>query len=372
MKIQAAVLHAPGAPLRLETLTLEPPRDHEILVRLVATGVCHTDVVMLDRPFPVAQPIVLGHEGAGVVQAVGRSVSQVAVGDRVILSYNACGHCPSCLDHAPAYCHDAVATNFLGQRADGSTALKLEQQAVRHQFFGQSSFATHSLCTERNVVKVPSHVPDAVFPLLGPMGCGLQTGAGAVLNVLKPGPGQSLVVFGTGAVGLAAVMAARAVGATRIIAVDRLADRLDLARELGAHHTINATEHDDLAAAIRGIVPAGADRALDTTGVMPVLRQALACLAPRGICGYLGAVAAGTELAIDVRDVMLGGKTLRGIVQGDANPQILIPALIELHLQGRFPFERLVKRYPFERIQDAIADARSGVAIKPVLEFEAG
>lgn len=371
MQIQAAVLHQPNTPLVLETLELEAPREDEILVRLVATGICHTDLAVMGRPFAVPQPIVLGHEGAGVVQAVGRAVRKVKTGDRVVMSYNACGQCPSCRQHAAAYCHEVVATNFLGQRADGSTALSLRGQPVRHNFFGQSSFATHALCTDRNVVKVPDSVPDTVFPLLGPMGCGLLTGAGAVLNVLKPGPGQSLVVFGTGAVGLAAVMAARVVGATQIIAVDKVPARLEMARELGAHHTINAADTADVAAAVRNRTGYGVDRALDTTGVMAVLRQAVAALAPRGVCGFLGAVAPGTELALDVRDMMMGGKTLRGIVQGDATPEVLIPALIELHAQGRFPFDRMVRFYAFEEIQQALDDASSGRTIKPVLRFAA-
>lgn len=232
MKIKAAVLHAPHTSLCIETLQLDEPRDDEIQVRLVATGVCHTDISMMGRPFPVQQPIVLGHEGAGFVEAVGRGVSKVKPGDRVVMSFNACGHCPSCHAHAPSYCYDFAGTNFVGQRPDGSTALSLAGAPVRHNFFGQSSFATHSLCTERNVVKVPASVPDGMFEMLGPLGCGIQTGAGAVINVLKPQMGQSLVVFGAGAVGMAAIMAAKAIGVGNLIAVDRLPQRLALAEEL--------------------------------------------------------------------------------------------------------------------------------------------
>lgn len=369
MKIKAAVLNAPHAALRIETLELEEPRHDEILVRLVATGVCHTDISMIGRPFPVQQPIVLGHEGAGIVEAVGGGVTKVQAGDRVVMSYNACGHCPSCNAHAPSYCHNFAGANFVGQRPDGSTALSLNGAPVRHNFFGQSSFATHSLCTERNVVKVSASVPDAIFEILGPLGCGIQTGAGAVINVLKPQMGQSLVVFGAGAVGMAAIMAAKAIGVGTLIAVDRVPQRLELAQELGASHVLDASQSGDIAAQVKQITRHGADFSLDTTGVVAVTRQALDCLAPRGFCGFVGGAPAGSELAVDVRDMMLNGKTLRGIVEGDANPDVFIPAMVEMQARGRFPFERLVQIYPFESVNEAIADSKSGRTVKPVLKF---
>lgn len=371
MQIQAAVLNEPNGALQIETLTLEAPRAREIRVRLVATGVCHTDISVMGRPFPVAQPIVLGHEGAGVVEAVGSAVTKVQVGDRVVLSFNFCGECPSCQRHAPSYCHYFFGQNFLGQRRDGSTALSRQGQPVRHQFFGQSSFATHCLCTELNVVKVPHSVPDDLFELLGPLGCGIQTGAGAVINVLQPQLGESVVVFGTGAVGMAGLMAAKAVGAATLIAVDRVPERLALAAELGATHTVLADGQTDVVARIREITGGGAHCSLDTTAVSAVLRQALDCLGPLGRCGFVGGAPVGTTLEVDVRDVMLQGKTLRGIVEGDANADAFIPTLIRMQAQGRFPFEKLMKIYPFSDIGQAIADARTGVTIKPVLRMPA-
>lgn len=369
MHITAAVLNAPGTPLVIEPLEIEAPRDREIRVRLVATGVCHTDISVMGRPFPVDQPIVLGHEGAGVVESVGSAVSKVKVGDRVVLSYNFCGECPSCQRHAPSYCQYFFGTNFLGQRRDGSTALSRDGQPVRHNFFGQSSFATHCLCTEQNVVKVPDSVPHELFELLGPLGCGIQTGAGAIINVLKPQMGESVVVFGTGAVGMAGLMAARAIGAATIVAVDRVADRLALAAELGATHTVLADGDTDVVARIRDITGGGADCSLDTTAVSTVLRQALDCLGPLGRCGFVGGAPVGTQLEVDVRDVMLNGKTLRGIVEGDANADAFIPDLIRMQAQGRFPFEKLMKIYPFESIHQAIADSCAGLTVKPVLRM---
>lgn len=368
LKVRAAVLEAPGAPLLLDELELESPRDQEVRVRIVATGVCHTDISVIQRPFPVAQPIVLGHEGAGVVESVGRSVTKVRPGDRVVLSFNFCGRCESCASHAPSYCEYFFGSNFLGQRPDGSTALSRRGQPVRHNFFGQSSFATHCIATEHNVVKVPDSVPDTLFPLLGPLGCGIQTGAGAIVNVLRPGLGQSVAVFGTGAVGLAAVMAARALGAGTIVAVDKLDSRLELALQLGATHVINAGSTPAVAAEIKRLTGGrGVDVSLDTTAVSAVLRQAIDALAPLGRCGFVGGAPVGTSLEVDVRDMMLQGKTLRGIVEGDSNADAFIPALIRMQEQGRFPFERLMRTYPLEQVQAAIDDARTGVTVKPVL-----
>ncbi len=370
MNITAAVLNAPNTSLSLETLELEAPRAREIRVRLVATGVCHTDISVMGRPFPVDQPIVLGHEGAGIVESVGSAVTKVKAGDRVVLSYDFCGECPSCQRQAPSYCQYFFGSNFLGQRADGSTALSRQGQPVRHRFFGQSSFASHCLCSENNVVKVPDDVPDALFELLGPLGCGIQTGAGAILNVLKPQMGESVVVFGTGAVGMAGLMAAKAVGATTVIAVDRVPERLTLATQLGATHTVLADATVDVVARIREITGRGADCSLDTTAVSAVLRQAVDCLGPLGRCGFVGGAPVGAKVEMDVRDMMLNGKTLRGIVEGDSNADAFIPDMLQLQARGAFPFEKLMKVYPFEQIGQAIEDARSGKTVKPVLRMK--
>lgn len=366
-KITAAVLDAPNESLRIQELDIEAPHHNEIRVRVLATGVCHTDISVMRRPFPVDQPIVLGHEGAGIVEAVGQSVTKVKVGDRVLMSFNSCGHCNTCKANATSYCHDFFGTNFLGQRSDGSTALSRKGAPVRHNFFGQSSFASYSICTERNVVRVPDSVSDDLFQICGPLGCGLQTGAGAIVNVLKPALAESVVVFGTGAVGLAGVMAARAMGASTVIAVDRVKQRLELAHDVGATHSVLAQDGVDVVANIVELTHGGANVSLDTTAVSSVLRQAIDCLAPLGRCGFVGGAPAGATLEVDVRDMMLNGKTLRGIIEGDSNADVFIPKLLEMQANGMFPFEKLVKVYPFEQINQAIADAVSGKTVKPVV-----
>ncbi|MGH8822042.1 MAG: NAD(P)-dependent alcohol dehydrogenase [Rhodoferax sp.] len=368
MQIKAAVVRATHAPMSLETLDLEDVREHEILVRLVSTGVCHTDLAMRDQAFPVPQPIVLGHEGAGVVERVGRMVAKVQVGDHVVMSFNSCGHCPSCNEHEPTYCHDFFGSNFAGVRADGTSPLSKGKERIHGNFFGQSSFATYSICTERNIVKVPREAP---LELLGPLACGIQTGAGAVINALKPHMGQSLAIFGSGSVGMSALMAARAIGLTTIIAVDLVNERLELARALGATHVINPSMTPDTVAEIKKITGHGVNFSFETTGSPKVLRQAVEALAPRGTCGFVGAAPLGTEVSLDVMDIMAQGKKLRGIVEGDSIPDVFIPRLIELHRQGRFPFDKLVTFYPFERINDAINDSESGKVVKPVVRMPA-
>lgn len=371
MKITAAVTRAPAAPMSLELVDLQPPRDGEILVKLVATGICHTDIAMRDQAYPVPQPIVLGHEGAGIVMATGPAVTKVRPGDHVVMTFNSCGHCPSCREHLPGYCHDFFGHNFGGSRPDGTSPLSRPGEHLHGNFFGQSSFASHALCHERNVVRVRDDVP---LELLGPLACGIQTGAGAIINALRVGVGQTLAVFGAGSVGLSAVMAARLSGVGTIIAVDVIETRLALAKELGATDVIQARTTQgatDVVAAIRAITGYGVDFSLETTGLLPVVRQAIDALAPRGTCGILGASPAGSELAINLPDIMTAGRRIQGIVEGDSNPDVFIPRLIELYRQGRFPFDRLIRFYSFADINQAIHDSEHGVAVKPVVRFPA-
>jgi len=365
MQIRAAVTRAPGAPMSLETLELDDPRAGEILVRVVATGVCHTDLVVSQGMLPTPQPVVLGHEGAGIVETVGKGVTKVVPGDHVVMSFNSCGVCPSCVDGAETYCHDFFAHNFLAARSDGSTALRSGADSVHSNFFGQSSFATHALCHERNVVKVPTDVP---LELLGPLACGIQTGAGAVMNALRVGPGASFAVFGTGSVGLSAIMAARLVGAGTIIAVDIDKGRLAVAETLGATHTIDSTSLD-ATAEIMQITGSGLNFALDTTGLAPVIRSAVDSLAPRGTCGILGASAPGSEITLDEVHFMSGGRRLMGIVEGESHPDTFIPELIDLYRSGDFPFDKLVTFYDLDQIDDAIHDCEIGTTIKPIVRM---
>lgn len=367
MEVTAAVARGVGAPFVMERVTLEDPRPDEVRVRLVATGICHTDISMRDHKiYPVPHPVVLGHEGAGIVEAVGDAVTKVEVGDHVILTSASCGHCPSCQASLPFYCYEFNELNFAGHRKDGSSPFSKNGEVINY-YQGQSSFATHTVIRERAVVKVPD---DAPLEMLGPLGCGIITGAGGIINSLQVGVDDSVAVFGTGSVGLSAIMAAKLVGAGTIIAVDLVDTRLALARELGATHTVNpAREH--VAATVRRLTGVGVDYSFDTTANMKVLRQAMDILAPRGTCGFVGGAPAGMEVAIDVEKIMTGGRTIRGIIEGDANPDVFLPQLTDLFVKGRFPIDRLVTFYPFAEINQAVEDSLSGKVVKPILRFDA-
>jgi aryl-alcohol dehydrogenase len=353
-KIRAAVLRKKGGPLKIGSLEMEGPRDDEVLVRLVASGICRTDIDLCDDWDEADMPVVLGHEGAGLVEEVGKSVRHVKRGDPVVLSYQSCGHCRPCRSGNPAHCQYGYEVNFGFQRLDGSNALS--RSGVRGHFFGQSSFATLSLATERNLVKVSRDLP---LEILSPLGCGLQTGAGTVMNSLKVSAGASIAIFGTGAVGLAAVMAARIVGANPIIGIDIKPNRLKLAPNLGATHVID-NRRQDVAARISQITGRGVDYVVETTGIPKMHQLAIDVLNPHGMVALLTGEA-GTDLPE-------GRKTL-GIIEGDAVPQLFIPKLIELYQTGQFPFDRLIKFYDFGDINRAIADAKRGETIKPVLRI---
>ena len=360
MEITAAVSR-PGVPEpQLEQVELEAPRAGEMLVRIVAVGICHTDVhEHPGRHSP--QPIVLGHEGAGVVEALGEGVRGFAIGDHVVMSGSSCGACPSFLANKPSYCDLAMPLSFGGKRLDGSTSLSSDGEKLHSHFFGQSSFATHAIVPERTAVKVDKDLP---LEKLGPLACGVITGAGSVIEALKVGSGDTIAIFGVGGVGLSAVMAARLVGAKRIVAVDINQDRLDLALELGATDIIRA-DGNDVAKAIRAITGRGMDYSLNTTNVPAVHSIALECLAMNGTAGFVAAPRG--EWAPQMFAMLAGGRQLRGILGGDANPRTFLPMLIDYWRQGRFPFDRLIETYRFDEIGRAFHDIEEGRVIKPVL-----
>jgi aryl-alcohol dehydrogenase len=359
----AAVVEEKDAPFVLQEVEVGELRADEVMIDVKASGICHTDLGAQAGGFPTPLPCVLGHEGAGIVAAIGAAVGGLAVGDRVAMSYASCGGCSNCLIGRPMYCVEFLPRNFLAQRTDGSTALSRHGTPLSSQFFGQSSFATQAVCHQRSVVKIDAEIP---FELLAPFGCGIQTGAGAVLNVLRPGPSASLVVLGAGAVGMSAVMAARLIGCGTIIAVDLIPGRLDLARELGATHTVDARDHDPVEA-VRTITGGGADFSLECTGNPTVLRQAVDLLGSDATCGVIGAPPFGTDVALDVNELIALGRTVRGIVEGESIPQLFIPQLVDLWSQGRFPVQRLVGTFGFEQINHAVEQMTNGTVIKPVI-----
>jgi aryl-alcohol dehydrogenase len=362
----AALLRDVGAPLEIEEVQVSAPREGEILVRMRGVGICHTDISAAHGVIPIPLPAVLGHEGSGVVAAIGPGVDSLAVGDHVALSFDHCGQCPQCSGGHPAYCEMFAPLNYFGTRLDGSVTMHQGDDDVYGNWFGQSSFATHAIASAHNAVKVADDLP---LEILGPLGCGLQTGAGSVLKVLEPKAGEGIIVFGLGAVGLGAVMAAKAVGCEPIIAVDLNPRRLELAIELGATHTINPTETDDLLWTVQEMAAPGVHHAFDAVGLGPVIRQALESLRSPGHCVTVGFQGLENEITVD-QGHLLVGRRLSGVVEGDADPQTFIPELIELYRDGKFPFDRLVKTFPFSQINEAIHASESGEVVKPVVIFD--
>ena len=365
MKITAAVSRTSTTPPALEQLELGEPRADEILVRVVAAGICHTDLHShFDCGWPGPKPSVYGHEGAGVVEKVGEAVTHVKVGDHVVLSGGSCGNCPACLKGEPTYCTEAMPRSFGCCRMDGSTALEAGGERIGSHFFAQSSFATHMIAHGRGAVPVPKDIP---LQLVAPMACGIITGAGAVIEELKVRPGQSIVVFGVGGVGMAAVMAARICGASTIVAVDIVEDRCELAKQVGATHAVHSNGGDTLAA-IREILPQGADFSFNTTVADEVFSLAMLVLGNRGTAGFV--TRPNGDWQPDMMNMLAGGKRLLGILGGSANPRLFIPKLIEFWRQGLLPLEKLVTTYPFANFEKAWHDCEAAAVVKPVLVME--
>ncbi|QEE60570.1 NAD(P)-dependent alcohol dehydrogenase [Salinibacterium sp. dk2585] len=368
MKIQALVVEEQDAPFEQQEVELEAPGRGEALVRIAAVGVCHTDLISREGDMGVTFPAILGHEGAGVVEQVGEGVTQVAVGDKVIIGWPSCGECRNCLDGEPRYClrtGDALVSGrrFKGEQA-GTSAYSRDGQTLSGHFFGQSSFATYSLTRADALVKVPGDTP---VELLGPLACGLGTGAGAVLNETRPRLGDSLLIVGVGAVGLAAIMAATNTGATTIIAADVHDNRLAMAREFGATHTINSRDND-LVEEVATITGSTVDFAYDCTGVIPVIEKMADTVGMLGTLVLIGGAPAGARFSLDHLST-LWGKRVVGVLGGGGRSGQLIPALVELFKQGRFPFDKLVRYYEFDQIEQALADSKSGEVIKPILRL---
>ncbi len=364
-KARAAVVRKTGAPWTIEDVEVAAPREDEVLVRMVGTGICHTDIACRTG-FPVPMPIVLGHEGAGVIEEVGAKVTGLKAGDHVVLSFDSCGKCHNCEQHQPAYCFDFYPRNLAGMRsADGSATVTEAGLPLNAVFFCQSSFATYAIARAVNTIRIDKDLP---LEIMGPLGCGIQTGAGAAVNALGVKAGDSLAIFGGGAVGLSAMLGARAVNAGTVIVVEPNIARGKLALELGATHVINPKEITDVLAEIKRLC-GGVNYAIDTTGIPAVMGVAIEALLPRGMLGLLGVPPPDATLPGNLFSMLVRGVGARYIVEGDSDPQEFIPRMIGWYKAGKFPFDRLVKKFPFDQINEAAHASETGEVIKPVLVF---
>lgn len=365
MQITAAVAREKFGAFSIEQVELTEPRADELLVKIAASGMCQTDQHGRDGYYNTPLPAVFGHEGAGVVQAIGKGVTRFKPGDHVILSFPWCGGCPNCRRQMEAHCQHSFDLKMNGTRADGSTLISQGGKPIYSAFFQQSSFATHAIANERYAIKIRN---DAPLDLLGPFACSGQTGAGAVLNSLKPRPGDSIAVFGVGAVGLSSLMAAKIAGCDPIIAVDIHDKRLALARELGATHTINHSGRNDVVQEIRKITGGGVRHSIETSAHPAVLREAVEVLMPAGTCVLLGSAPPGSEVTIDM-PFLQNGRSVHGVMQGESRPSEFIPKLVDYLMAGAMPVEKMISFYPLAEINRAAEDSNTGAVIKPVLRM---
>lgn len=366
MKVKAALTTKPGE-LKVTTIELDDPKASEVLVKVTACGVCHTDSAGLYQFIPVTLPAVFGHEAVGVVEKVGDAVDTLEVGDHVIMSFPSCGVCDCCKRNRPYACDIKNDLFFNGSYKDGTKRLKIKDKSVS-SFFGQGGFADHVVVDARNAVKVDK---DVDLPALCSLGCGVQTGVGSVLNGLNPEPGSSLVVFGCGAVGISAVMAAKIAGCSRIIAVDVVEDRLKLCLEVGATDVINAKECADVCEAVRKLTGGrGANYSVECSGIPVQTLNAVNCLDVLGKA-VIASVTGDAKVEVELEaSLMNPSRTLSGLVEGGSNPQTFIPQLVKFYKEGRLPVDKMVKYYKFDDIVQAFEDSKSGVTIKPVLLME--
>lgn len=362
IRASAAVLRALDRPHTIEEVTLEEPGEDQIVVQVAATGFCHSDAVARAPKFAEKlYPMITGHEAAGVVEWAGSNVSGIEVGDHVVLTFAYCGECSQCSENHPAYCETFVQRNILGLLATGgAVATDADGKPVMARWFGQSTFATRAVVDARSAVVVDRDLP---LDVLAPLGCGIITGAGTVLNVLAVQPGTSVAIFGVGSVGLAALLAAKVAGAESVIAVDLHPSRLELATELGATATILGGDNDSVAEQIRKLTVQGTHYSIDTTGVPDVILSAIQSMRPRGVCASVG-IQTG-DVVLDAH--ALNGKQLVSVIEGDSDPRTFIPHLIQLWRDGRFPFDRMLEKFPFAAINEAEKASLEGRAVKPVL-----
>jgi len=364
--MKAAILYQPKSPLKIEDIEIPQPSDDEVLVKVKAVGVCHTDFHPIKGDMPLPMPVILGHEGAGIVEKVGARITTLKPGDHVILSVMpSCGKCRYCAVGKPFLCEKAGPLIFTGTMLDGTTRLKKKDGQTLYHFFAQSSFAEYCVVNESTAVKVRDDIP---LEEIATLGCGATTGIGAIVNTAQVEAGASVAIFGCGGVGLSAIMAAKMVGAGKIIAVDILDNKLDMAKEFGATHPINSSKEDP-AEKIKQITGGGCDYALEVIGNVNVMAQAYDSIRPGGKLVIVGAAPVGAKVSFDAF-TLLFGKTIVGTAGGHLRPSIDIPRYVELYAEGKLPLNKLVSRkLPLEEINKAFEAMEKGEVARSIIVF---
>jgi alcohol dehydrogenase len=358
--------YAASRPLELAELELDGPGRGELLVRVRAAGLCHSDLSVIDGSRPRAMPMVLGHEAAGEVVEVGSGVADVAPGDHVVLSFvPACGDCPPCVAGKGWLCEPGAAANVAGTLLSGARRLRDGGGASINHHLGVSAFCDHAVVSARSAVKVDAALP---FELAALFGCAVLTGVGAVTNAARVEPGESVAIFGLGGVGLAALLGARAAGAGSIVAVDRIESKLALALELGASAAVPAGP--EAVEAVREATGGGADKAIETVGSASVLAEAYAATRRGGTTVTVGLPHPEQMLSIPAVGLVIEERTLRGCYLGSGLPSVEIPRLVAMHRDGRLPVERLLSaRIGLDRINESFDALAAGEVVRQVVVF---
>lgn len=368
MRFKAAILHATGQPLRVETVEAEPRAADDVVVRIGATSLCHTDLEVIEGQLPYPLPIVLGHEAAGTIEAVGPAVRGLVPGDRVVLSWNPhCGHCFYCTNDQPILCETYVALGPKAVPFDGTPRLALGGRPIHHMFY-LASFAEYAIIPAQSAIKVPPDIPLDRACLIG---CGVMTGAGAALKVARPAPGATVAVIGCGGVGLSAVQGARIAGAGAIIAIDPMPAKRELAGTLGATHAIDPRAEPAAAAVKRLTSGRGADVVIEAAGNEAAFQLSIDAVRPGGQVVWLGKVNVDREVAFRW-GALMGEKRIVRSSYGGARPAIDFPALARLYLDGRLQLDPYIsRRIALEQVNDGFAALKRGEVIRTVVTFGA-
>ncbi|KAF9894533.1 hypothetical protein FE257_006418 [Aspergillus nanangensis] len=359
---------------KLENVNLRPLQENELLIEIVASGICQTDLHFAgaESGFGIHYPRVMGHEGAGYVLAIGPNTTVAQINDPVILSFSGCKTCEPCQQAHPAHCSNFNAINF-DVDWDNTHVFEAETATpIYGKFFGQSSFGSRTIVRADSVINVAGQVQSrAELQLMAPLGCGIQTGSGAILNAAGARAQDRVAVLGLGGVGLSAVMGAKIAGCRQVIGIDRHASRLGVAKELGATDVVCVSAEEDLgavSAAVMGLTGGlGVNVVLDTTGVPGLIAQGVKMAACKGKILQVGTAPETATLEIPIHEFMVSGKQFMGVVEGDVVPREYVPKLVDWVRDGTLPLAKIVKFYPAEEFEKAIADMQSGETIKPVI-----
>ncbi len=365
MKVKAAISREVDS-YKVETIDLSEPQEGEVLVRIIACGICKSDFAVLKGVVPMPRPTILGHEGVGVVEKVGPGVTTHKPGDKVILCLPSCGDCDECKSGHSYNCEIGNTFIFGGAYRDGTFRAAVDGQECSAMYM-QGGFADHAIASANCAIVVD--IDEEELKDLCSLGCGAMTGSGTVLEGLKPEPGSSIAVFGTGGVGNAALMAAKIAGCSTIIAVDIDDARLEQAKEFGATHGVNSKTGDPVEQIKEITGGKGVNYSLECTGVPVVILNALDCLATRGACCLIS-VTGDAEVPINLEGQLMNpNRILRGLSKGGCDPRVFIPRMVEHYKKGEFPINKLVKHYSFDEIETAMDDMAAGRVVKPILNF---